>query len=220
MSKPTIPEWKDDVVRFRTIRSKRRVHRVVIFKDERGNPCKIGLERLRAMHKASEGLPLERICDLRALYFNWHGDSIKHVSRYVHYAQKEGKRLAFISSPYASWSGQNYLAMARAMCYVAMQDGYAPFASHLIYTQYLDDENADHRKLGIEMGRQFMPFCERMYVLDVERPTAGMNGDIDHHLWCNDRFGLDIELKYVKMRDLLPIIQTLHTPAWITGDNK
>ena len=68
-----------------------------------------------------------------------------------------------IESPYAGDSKRNM-----AYLYDCMLDsiarGEAPFASHLIYTQVLNDAMPDERKLGIEMGYAWATLARRMAV--------------------------------------------------------
>lgn len=60
---------------------------------------------------------------------------------------------AIIESPYAGNVERNEYYARACMRYMLMQ-GYAPFASHLLYTQpgVLDDLDPDERRLGIEAG--------------------------------------------------------------------
>lgn len=60
-------------------------------------------------------------------------------------------RLVIIESPLAGdvEANQAYARDAMADC---LKRGEAPFASHLLYTQVLDDNLTDDRKLGIEAG--------------------------------------------------------------------
>jgi hypothetical protein len=60
-----------------------------------------------------------------------------------------------IESPYAGRTSidRNYnLAYARALMLDSLRRGEAPFLSHLLYTQVLDDDVPEDRKLGIEAG--------------------------------------------------------------------
>lgn len=50
---------------------------------------------------------------------------------------------------------QENMNYARAVCLDAVQRGEVPFASHLFFTLFLDDQDPAQRKLGIEMGYDF-----------------------------------------------------------------
>jgi hypothetical protein len=60
-------------------------------------------------------------------------------------------KLVIVESPYAGAIALNerYARAAMADC---LRRGEAPFASHLLYTQVLDDLQPDERKLGIDAG--------------------------------------------------------------------
>lgn len=60
-------------------------------------------------------------------------------------------RLVFIESPYAGDVARN-LAYARAAMLDCLRRGEAPFASHLLLTQVLDDTDPAQRAQGIEAG--------------------------------------------------------------------
>ena len=56
-----------------------------------------------------------------------------------------------IESPFAGDVDRN-IAYARACMLDCLRRGEAPFASHLLYTQCLDDLDPEERKLGIQAG--------------------------------------------------------------------
>jgi len=56
--------------------------------------------------------------------------------------------------------------------------GEAPFASHLIYTQILDDAKEEDRKLGIEAGHSWILKAEALVVYDNFGISEGMKSDI------------------------------------------
>lgn len=56
-----------------------------------------------------------------------------------------------IESPFQGDEERN-LSYVRAACRDSVLAGENPFASHLFYTQFLDDSKTDERKLGIDLG--------------------------------------------------------------------
>lgn len=67
-------------------------------------------------------------------------------------------RLVAIESPYASADGRTVVEnemYARACMRDSLARGEAPFLSHLLYTQVLDDLAPADRALGIEAGLQW-----------------------------------------------------------------
>lgn len=56
-----------------------------------------------------------------------------------------------IESPFQGDEQRN-LAYVRAACRDSVLMGENPFASHLFYTQFLDDSKTDERKMGIDLG--------------------------------------------------------------------
>lgn len=57
-----------------------------------------------------------------------------------------------IESPYAGRRKRNLAYLKGVLRYVTMYEHKAPFASHLFFTQFLDDDVEAERALGIEAG--------------------------------------------------------------------
>lgn len=52
---------------------------------------------------------------------------------------------------------------AKRVCLFAIAKGMNPFASHLFYTQFLDDTNEDQRNLGIHLGMQWSRIVQNVW---------------------------------------------------------
>ena len=64
----------------------------------------------------------------------------------------------FISSPFKGDLEGNAKRAAK-YCKFASDQGYAPYAPHLICPQWLDDNNLDDREVGINIGLSFLETC-------------------------------------------------------------
>lgn len=66
-----------------------------------------------------------------------------------------------------------------AYAYIGMRDsllrGEAPFASHLLYTQMLDDQDSLERQIGIEAGLEIGKFAVRTVVYQDLGISRGMD---------------------------------------------
>lgn len=82
-----------------------------------------------------------------------------------------------IESPYAGDIERNVRYAQRAMAF-ALRSGAAPFASHLLYTQCLDDSVADERELGIFAGLEFVRDCAETWVFTDYGISSGMKRGI------------------------------------------
>ena len=91
--------------------------------------------------------------------------------------------IVIIESPY---KGDNYKDLDRNMAYLraALHDclmrGEAPFASHAIYTQVLDDKIPTEREHGIQAGFAFREVADYTVVYTDLGITPGMQLGIDH----------------------------------------
>jgi len=70
-------------------------------------------------------------------------------------------RRVILESPYAGDVERN-VAYARRALLDSIRRGEAPMASHLIYTQVLDDLKADERALGLAAGHAWIGAAEAM----------------------------------------------------------
>lgn len=60
-------------------------------------------------------------------------------------------KLCVVESPYAGDIERN-TEFARNVCRALVWEGWNPYASHLFFTQFLDEHNPLERKIGIELG--------------------------------------------------------------------
>jgi hypothetical protein len=82
----------------------------------------------------------------------------------------------FICSPYAGDIDYN-VKVAQQLCKQAVYQGYAPFAPHLIYPQFLSDVSERH--MGIDSGCAFMAVCDEVWRLKDEM-SPGMIQEINY----------------------------------------
>lgn len=77
------------------------------------------------------------------------------------------KQLVFICSPFHSYDEMQKLCNienAKTYCRIASRQGYIPIAPHLFFPQFLNDDNPTERAAGIEMGKQLMQKCSKVWV--------------------------------------------------------
>lgn len=78
--------------------------------------------------------------------------------------------------------GRN-VKLAKNACRYAALRGFNPCASHLFYTQFLDDYEPSERALGIELGLQASWTCDEAWVIrrDGEGLSAGQKIALERH---------------------------------------
>ncbi len=86
--------------------------------------------------------------------------------------------LVLVESPFAGDRERNirYLKAAMRDC---IERGEAPFASHMLYTQFLDDDIPDQRETGIECGLAWGRHAKKTVVYDDLGISRGMQFGID-----------------------------------------
>ncbi|MEN6521104.1 MAG: DUF4406 domain-containing protein [Armatimonadota bacterium] len=88
------------------------------------------------------------------------------------------RKKVFICSRYAGDVEKN-VEVAKALCRMAIRSGYAPFAPHLLYTRFLDDDDPKQRVLGIRLGLKFMESCDEVWVYTGNGISEGMQTETE-----------------------------------------
>ena len=103
-----------------------------------------------------------------------------------------GKPLVIIESPFAG-DVDNNVKYAQACMLDSLKRGEAPYASHLLYTQCLNDLEPKERKLGIEAGLAWGAAADMVVVYVDKGISDGMAKAIEHH----KRFRKKIEYRKI-----------------------
>lgn len=67
-----------------------------------------------------------------------------------------------------------------------MDKGYIPIAPHLLFPQFLNDNNPKERQLGLFFGNALMSKCAEVWVFG-DRISAGMEAEIRRAKWKSYR---------------------------------
>jgi hypothetical protein len=85
--------------------------------------------------------------------------------------------IVFICSPFAGNVERN-ITKAQGYSRFAISKNYIPFAPHLLFPQFLEDADAEQRKLGLFFGMVFLAKCHEMWVFGGNI-TKGMSVEIE-----------------------------------------
>lgn len=91
-------------------------------------------------------------------------------------------RLVVVESPLAGKTPADFarnIRYARLACLDCLQRGEAPFASHLLYPQMLDDRVQAHRALGMRAGFAWGELCKDVVVFTDFGISPGMRASIE-----------------------------------------
>ena len=83
----------------------------------------------------------------------------------------------FICSPYRGDIEKN-TKIARDFGRLAAKCDYVPVIPHLVFPQFLDDNDPQERILGITLGAELLKVCDMMWVVG-NKITKGMQFEID-----------------------------------------
>lgn len=88
--------------------------------------------------------------------------------------------IIFVCSPYSGDEAFN-AEVAKAICRKITMMGHTPFASHLLFPQFLNESDPVERGRGIGMGLDFMAFCDEVWVFtdDDDHMSEGMRIEVD-----------------------------------------
>lgn len=86
-------------------------------------------------------------------------------------------KIVYICSPYRANVEYN-VTLVKGYCAIALNEGVVPYAPHLLFPQFLDDDNPADRGLALEMGFEMLHVVDELWVCgDVI--TDGMRGEIE-----------------------------------------
>lgn len=119
-----------------------------------------------------------------------------------------------LESPYAgdTFRNQHY---ARLCMIDSRERGEAPFVSHLLYTQILDDDDPIQRQMGISAGHSFISRVDKMVVYTDRGISEGMRAGIAEA----ERHQIPIEYRELtsESTEKLRFPQDVHMPAPLPG---
>ena len=86
-------------------------------------------------------------------------------------SKRPDRPLIFVCSPYRGDMETN-TQNARQYCRLVMEQGGIPFAPHLLFTQFLDEDKAVERRRGLRLGMEMLKLCDELWAFG--EPTEGM----------------------------------------------
>jgi len=93
--------------------------------------------------------------------------------------------IVYICSPYAGDIDKNVKA-AKDYSRFAVDRGYIPITPHLLFPQFLDDNDPKERQLGLFFGNALMSKCSEVWVFGGYI-SAGMEAEIKRAKWKDYR---------------------------------
>lgn len=87
-------------------------------------------------------------------------------------------KLVYICSPYATGDVEENVCRAREYCRLALKNGYIPVAPHLLYPQFLRDEDPEEREQGLSCGLALLDVCAEVWVFG--QISKGMLREIEY----------------------------------------
>lgn len=89
---------------------------------------------------------------------------------------KPYRPLVYIASPFAGDTEHN-ISRARGYCRFAVSNGCIPIAPHLLYPQFMDDDDKKQRELGLSFALVLLGKCDELWVFG-DRISDGMSREI------------------------------------------
>ena len=91
-------------------------------------------------------------------------------------AARPYKPLVYVASPFAGDTEYN-IARARGYCRFAVAEGAIPIAPHLLYPQFMDDDDKEQRELGLFFALVLLGKCDELWVFG-NKISKGMKAEI------------------------------------------
>lgn len=101
----------------------------------------------------------------------------------------------YVCSPLSGLEYTSNIDRAKDYSRYIVNIGKLPITPHIYFTQFLNDNDEEERKLGMKMGLELLDDCDFMYVFG-NTITSGMKMEIDY--WKNTKKS---EPAYIKKFD-------------------
>ena len=88
-----------------------------------------------------------------------------------------GRKIVYICSPLRR-SYEKNIVKANLYSRFAYEQGCLPIAPHVIFPQFLDDDNKAERRVGMDMGLQLLDLCKEIWVFGT-KISEGMKAEIE-----------------------------------------
>ena len=112
-------------------------------------------------------------------------EALTAVEQEEKHALRAFRPIVYICSPYAGDVEKNVEA-ARAYSRFAVDAGYIPIAPHLLFPQFLKDDDPKERELGLFFGNALMSKCAEVWVFG-KTISPGMEAEIKRAKWKHYR---------------------------------
>jgi hypothetical protein len=89
--------------------------------------------------------------------------------------------LVYIASPF-SGDTEKHTKMAQDYCRRALEYHCVPFAPHLHYPQFMNDDNAIERALGLKFALLLLGKCDELWVFG-DALSNGMTQELAEAMW-------------------------------------
>ena len=112
-------------------------------------------------------------------------EAISAIEREERRALRAFRPIIYVCSPYVGDVESNVKA-ARRYSRFAVETGYIPIAPHLLFPQFLRDDDPTEHQLGIFFGNALMSKCSEVWVFG-STISPGMAAEIKRARWKNYR---------------------------------
>lgn len=109
------------------------------------------------------------------------GEALSRIAANEKQFLRAFRPIVYICSPF-SGDVEGNVANARRYSRYAVDKGYIPIAPHLLFPQFLDDNNPEERELGLFFGNALMSKCAEVWVFG-SRISSGMEAEIKRAKW-------------------------------------
>jgi len=96
--------------------------------------------------------------------------------------------VVFVCSPLAGDVETN-IELAKELCHSAASNGMTPVAPHLLFTQFLDEDNPQERLAGLECGLALLERCD---VLFWYSPTGKVSSGMAMEIAAATEWGIPV----------------------------
>ena len=103
-------------------------------------------------------------------------EALENVTREEKARVNQSRLLIYVCSPFAGDTEHN-ISRARGYCRFVVSKGHIPLAPHLLFPQFMDDDDKEQRELGLSFALVLLNKCSGMWVFG-NKVSEGMAREI------------------------------------------
>ncbi|MGN0851835.1 MAG: DUF4406 domain-containing protein [Kiritimatiellia bacterium] len=92
--------------------------------------------------------------------------------------------IIYVASPFhgdgTAESQRENMKRAAVYCAWVVQRGHVPYAPHLLFPNFLDENKPEHREIALKAGQAMLNRCDQLWAFTENGISDGMRAEMDY----------------------------------------